>query len=464
MRTSWLFLAPISLAAVLTAVSCGGDDDDDDGGSGGSSGRQGAGGGGQQGAGGGQQGAGGGAGMGGGGGGGAAGSGGGGLPLGPTYASLKANVFLTKGCNNCHSRIYEDYDKLTAALPTLGSPTGGADASCVANPDYSSVPIIEKGNAEASLMYIKVARPTEAQDCGERMPQAPEEPLTQAEIDAIKQWIDNGANDDLRAPPPAAASRPLGGRGLRRAGLAGARFRFRLVSSSRGRTTLLSRGHQPRSRPSRGPRRTTLRGERGRRQGRAPRPAHVRAGFRRGAAVKLPVSKSTAIAVGGVLLVTGLVIAAEQGGGRPKRERPRRDPAAEGSARPRRSAEPNTCPTENAVVDPELKVDPEFVKTRFVTKTCWRTAAGDLSSCSDADDAACEKRVGAMRRVIGKAGECVGRPAELFCAVHVAANGKPANTCFETKASCDAFLEKKRGRSHVCRIVPACERVALAPI
>lgn len=179
--------------------------------------------------------------------------------------------------------------------------------------------------------------------------------------------------------------------------------------------------------------------------------------------MKLPVSKSTAIAGGGVLLVAGVILAAERGGWVGKRGQPRDGSAAGPSSK--RSDKPQTCPTEATVEDPKLVVDPEFIKTRFTTNTCWRTAAGDINSCLDPDEAACEKRLTGMRRLVGKSGECAPRPKELFCSIHVSVHERAATICFETKAACDALIEKKKKQpARVCRIVPACERVALPPV
>jgi hypothetical protein len=175
--------------------------------------------------------------------------------------------------------------------------------------------------------------------------------------------------------------------------------------------------------------------------------------------MRLPISKSKAIMVGALLLFVGLIVAAERGS-----EPTRRDASARGSnsVRPRGSSSPKTCPTETVVEDPALITEAsEYVKTRFTTNTCWRTAAGDLNSCLDPDEAACTKRLAGMKALIRKAGECVARPSEVYCAVYVRSNGRPNTLCYETKGACDDVRTKKKMQAGTCRITPACERVAL---
>ncbi|HEU4534183.1 MAG TPA: hypothetical protein VFS00_08695, partial [Polyangiaceae bacterium] len=118
---------------------------------------------------------------------GGAGGSGGAVPIGATFSSLKANVF-TPLCKNCHGTTYERYDELVVAVPTKA----GNDA-CVKDPAYAGKPILIAGDAANSLLYKKLA--LDDSGCGARMPQGGA-PLSQEQIDAVKQWIDAGANDN----------------------------------------------------------------------------------------------------------------------------------------------------------------------------------------------------------------------------------------------------------------------------
>lgn len=185
--------------------------------------------------------------------------------------------------------------------------------------------------------------------------------------------------------------------------------------------------------------------------------------------MKLPVPKSTLVAGGGLLVIAGIILNAELNGGdekatreqRSKRERPAPSSAAEGASPRPASSVAEGCPNETTVEDPALKVDPEFIKKRYSTKTCSRTAAGEINGCLDADEAACKKRLDSLRRFLKTPGECLARPAELFCSAHALANGNITTACFETSQACDSYHEKKKNRPRICRTATACERIAL---
>jgi hypothetical protein len=178
--------------------------------------------------------------------------------------------------------------------------------------------------------------------------------------------------------------------------------------------------------------------------------------------VKLPVPKSTLIAGGGMLVIAGIIINAERSGPSEKTTRERPTPSAQRSASPQpASSVAEGCPNETTVEDPTLKIDPEFIKKRYSTKTCSRIPSGEINGCLDADEAACKKRLDNLRRFLKTPGECLARPAELFCSVHALANGNVTTACFETSQACDSYHEKKKNRPRICRTATACERIAL---
>jgi hypothetical protein len=195
--------------------------------------------------------------------------------------------------------------------------------------------------------------------------------------------------------------------------------------------------------------------------------------------MKLPFSKSTAVAIGGVLLIGGVILAAEWnslGGPEVERDSSRGRPAdadarrgrtraLEGKgAAARGSAAGKSCPTETTVDDPSLKVDPEFIKTRFKTNTCSETATGELNGCVDADQEACEKRLQGLTRMLKNPGRCLARPAQVYCTSLVLADERTSSFCFEAKDKCDQFHERKKSRGKICRMNPTCEVVTLPPV
>ncbi|HEU4534916.1 MAG TPA: hypothetical protein VFS00_12390 [Polyangiaceae bacterium] len=192
--------------------------------------------------------------------------------------------------------------------------------------------------------------------------------------------------------------------------------------------------------------------------------------------MKLPFSKSTAVALGGVLLIGGTILAAEWNSlkspevsrdstrGRDADARRGRARAIEGKgAAPRGSAAAQTCPTENTVEDPTLKADPEFIKARFRTGTCSETGAGELNGCIDVDQAACEKRLSNLTRMLKNPGRCLARPAQVYCETLVMPGERHSSFCFETREKCDQFRERKQARGKICRMNSTCELVTLPP-
>jgi hypothetical protein len=195
--------------------------------------------------------------------------------------------------------------------------------------------------------------------------------------------------------------------------------------------------------------------------------------------MKLPFSKSTAVALGGVLLIGGVILAAEwnslrgpdverdssRGRASDPEARRGRTRALDGKgAGPRGSAASKSCPTETTVEDPTLKADPEFIKGRYKTNTCSETGAGELNGCVDPDREACEKRLTGLTRMLKNPGRCLPRPTEMYCATLVLVDERASTFCFETKEKCGQFHERKKSRGKICRMNSACELVTLPPV
>ncbi len=195
--------------------------------------------------------------------------------------------------------------------------------------------------------------------------------------------------------------------------------------------------------------------------------------------MKLPVSKSTAVFGGGLLLVAGIIAVLQLTGGDGEIQRESRGrgesgergerawgrhAAAKGASSAARDAAAQPCPNDATVEDPALKVDPDFVKSRFAAKICSQTSNGEINACVDPDEETCKARIGKMNRVAARTTQCRPRGAELHCTVYALANNKPVTACFETKASCDDYRAKQQGRNRICRTSPACEVAALPPL
>jgi hypothetical protein len=193
--------------------------------------------------------------------------------------------------------------------------------------------------------------------------------------------------------------------------------------------------------------------------------------------MKLPPSRLITLAVAGVVVIGGAIIVSEYGSGESasRRDRVRGEDARRGRGRGAGSSSAGVpgprggamdCPTPATVEDPALKVDPELLKTRFPNTICSKTSSGEVNTCPDAEMSACESRLAQSYggRKLRNPGQCLNRPTELFCSMHALAVGAPSTTCFATKGECDAHHDRKRGRSRVCRLAPACEHVTLPPL
>jgi len=103
-------------------------------------------------------------------GGGGGGGGSTGVPLAPTFNSLSINVFLPK-CAGCHNA-------------GNAANAGGVDVTTYATLTDATVNVIRPGDSTNSILYSDVVTGN--------MPKNGT-PLVQAELDAIKAWIDGGA-------------------------------------------------------------------------------------------------------------------------------------------------------------------------------------------------------------------------------------------------------------------------------
>jgi hypothetical protein len=94
-------------------------------------------------------------------------------------------------CTSCHAGIIGQFDGLdmstqaTAYKNLVG--VKASNGSCASRGEM----LVVAGSSATSLLYKKLTSP----DCGSTMPQnAP--PLSQASLDLIKAWIDEGAPND----------------------------------------------------------------------------------------------------------------------------------------------------------------------------------------------------------------------------------------------------------------------------
>ena len=101
-----------------------------------------------------------------------------------TFTQVYAKVL--KGCTNCHAGLIGQFDGLDMATQaTAYKNLVGVGAS------RCSGTLVVPKSAAMSVLYEKVTNP----GCGTLMPQNAA-PLSQAEIDLLKNWIDEGALDD----------------------------------------------------------------------------------------------------------------------------------------------------------------------------------------------------------------------------------------------------------------------------
>jgi hypothetical protein len=113
-------------------------------------------------------------------------------PSAVTFATVFSTV-LNPVCSTCHGGADGiagmDFTSSSSAYASLVRvPAGGLGSACGASGLVRVLP----GSSARSLLYLKV---TGTQPCGVRMP-ASGGPLTDAAIQAIENWIDEGAPDD----------------------------------------------------------------------------------------------------------------------------------------------------------------------------------------------------------------------------------------------------------------------------
>jgi hypothetical protein len=119
-------------------------------------------------------------------------------PLEPTFASLDANVFFPRCTAPCHSGG-EDFaaggldlepDARLALLDVEAASNKCGD---------SGLTLLVAGDPEASLAYLKIVTKSEDTEppCGDPMPSgSTRPPLTGAQIEALRAWIEAGAAGD----------------------------------------------------------------------------------------------------------------------------------------------------------------------------------------------------------------------------------------------------------------------------
>jgi hypothetical protein len=82
---------------------------------------------------------------------------------------------------------------------SVGAADGGgaeAEAAQAGAAEAGAVPVlVAPGHPESSLLYQKIENPSPPGLCGDRMPDG-QDPLADADIQQIKEWITLGAMDD----------------------------------------------------------------------------------------------------------------------------------------------------------------------------------------------------------------------------------------------------------------------------
>ena len=111
------------------------------------------------------------------------GDGGGGTPFPPTLTAIQKNVFGAI-CTNCH------FPGGPGPMPLTSEKVSYANLVNVPSVE-SPLVRIAPGDPDSSYLFHKI---TGAPDIvGDRMPPPPEAALTEGEIEAIRQWIADGA-------------------------------------------------------------------------------------------------------------------------------------------------------------------------------------------------------------------------------------------------------------------------------
>lgn len=128
--------------------------------------------------------------------------------MAPTFSSIAAQMLSTGSCgsdqNDCHSSIGAlpkpeggwgslldlSLDAASIYQELIGADGGGHNATNVDGDAGGLLLRVAPGKADASMLFIKLAPPTDPR-FGVAMP--PGKTLCPAAIDAVQSWIDNGA-------------------------------------------------------------------------------------------------------------------------------------------------------------------------------------------------------------------------------------------------------------------------------
>ncbi|MCH8956478.1 hypothetical protein IIA28_14345 [candidate division KSB1 bacterium] len=105
--------------------------------------------------------------------------------LEPTFSSIQTNIFTLKCVNaGCHPG--------GGAPPSLPLQAGVAYNALVNVPSVFAIPRVDPANANNSALYLKVIGDNSV---GSRMPLS-RNALSSAETNAIRDWINNGAQNN----------------------------------------------------------------------------------------------------------------------------------------------------------------------------------------------------------------------------------------------------------------------------
>lgn len=108
----------------------------------------------------------------------------------PKLSSIQAIIFTNCALQSCHG------SSAKAGLNLLSGMSYEQLVNVRSLEDHKNSPSffrVKPNSPDSSFLYIKITNP--GKDQGERMPQS-SNPLSQTEIDAIRQWILDGAKNN----------------------------------------------------------------------------------------------------------------------------------------------------------------------------------------------------------------------------------------------------------------------------
>lgn len=119
------------------------------------------------------------------------------IPLGPTLSAIRANILEPRCTAPCHSGGVNAAGGMDMSGDTHAAIVGvtGMGSGC----GTSGIARVEPGDATASLLYLKTKAKADgvAAPCGEPMPFGTSRaPLSAAELEFVRLWIEGGAEDD----------------------------------------------------------------------------------------------------------------------------------------------------------------------------------------------------------------------------------------------------------------------------